>query len=194
MLKVIMEICCCKGFIECGDVFVFLVKPFIYAAIPNLERFDVVPANHVSSLELSFDEKTRVSAFLEFRFAAVKDPQDNYSWYIEAYNKEGYSQVILKFTTTEQFRYCRECLVSRMITKSENKPKNKLSISGFLLNHLPEESKGNLLDLQERWRTDSKSPLLIELKTMNFWFRHWKCDICSEIGKKVQKSLPSRWI
>jgi hypothetical protein len=194
MLKVIMEICCYKGFIECGDVFVFLVKPFIYAATSNLERFDVVPANHISSLELGFDEKIRVSAFLEFRLAVVKDPQNNYSQYIAAYNKEGYSRVILEIATTEQFRYCRECLVSQMITKSENKPKNKLSISGFLLNHLPDESKRNLLDLQGRWRNNSKSPLLIELKTMHFWCRHWWCDICSEIGKRVQKAFPSRWI
>jgi hypothetical protein len=108
---------------------------------------------------------------------------------------EGYSKSTIELKITiEQFQYFRHSLANWMLIKSKNKPKNKFNTSSFLINYLPEESKGNLLDLQERWRTDSKSPLLIELKTMNFWFRHWKCDICSEIGKKVQKSLPSRWI
>jgi hypothetical protein len=84
------------------------------------------------------------------------------------------------------------CLM--MVLAPINITKDYFNISSFFINHLPEESQGYLLDLRKRWQRSSQSSFLVALKTMHFWFRHWRCDICSEVGKRVQKAFPSRWI
>jgi hypothetical protein len=86
------------------------------------------------------------------------------------------------------------CRAGFAIITDKIKNKDYFNISRFFINHLPEESQGYLLDLRKRWQNSGKPSFLVALKTMHFWVRHWGCDICSEIGKRVHKAFPSRWI
>lgn len=74
--------------------------------------------------------------------------------------------------------------------------KNDGYVSKFpiIANSLPDEPRKYLCDLRRMWRDRGYSPQKVKIKTYYFLFRHWWCNSWYELGKRIRRFLPSRWI